>query len=204
MYGGLFEVIDKLNIKNIIIPKQKEESDNYKKIEEHIKKRKINISIIGIENNNIQKLQISKDIYFDFLWPSFNNQINKNILNNNSIVCKLNYKSFSCIFTGDIEKEAENEIIKKYCNNLNVLKADILKVAHHGSKTSSTEEFIKICNPKISIIGVGKNNIFGHPNYDVIKRLTNINSKIFRTDLCGEIIISVNYNGRIKINQMLK
>ena len=61
-----------------------------------------------------------------------------------------------------------------------------------GSKTSSDENFIKAVNPKISLIGVGKNNKFGHPNDDVIKTLEIINSKIYRTDLYGEIILKVN------------
>lgn len=67
------------------------------------------------------------------------------------------------------------------------LKSDILKVAHHGSKTSSNEKFIKAVCPKIALIGVGKDNKFGHPNKTVIQRLKNINCKIYRTDECGEI-----------------
>ena len=72
------------------------------------------------------------------------------------------------MFTGDIEEEAEKELEELYGNSL---KADILKVAHHGSKTSSREEFIEFVSPKIALIGVGKNNKFGHPNEGVIERL---------------------------------
>ena len=67
-----------------------------------------------------------------------------------------------------------------------------LKLLIIGSKTSSDENFIKAVNPKISLIGVGKNNKFGHPNDDVIKTLEIINSKIYRTDLYGEIILKIN------------
>lgn len=148
-------------------------------------------------------MQISKDIYFEFIWPNLNNQINKNILNNNSIVCKLKYNNFSCLFTGDIEIEAEKEIINKYKNNEMILKTDILKIAHHGSKTSSSEKFINLCNPKICTIGVGKNNNFGHPNEIVLKRLQDIGAKIYRTDICGEIIINVNHKGKISVKNLI-
>ena len=80
--------------------------------------------------------------------------IKENILNNNSIVLKINYKNnFSMIFTGDIEKIAEKEIINEYKNS-NLLKSDILKVGHHGSKTSTTQEFLEKISPKIALIGV--------------------------------------------------
>ena len=95
-------------------------------------------------------------------------------MNNNSIVCKLNYKNFSMLFTGDIEEIAEKQILQEYKNNVQLLKSTILKVAHHGSKTSSTQEFVEMVTPKIALIGVGKNNKFGHPNDGVIKRLENL------------------------------
>ena len=94
---------------------------------------------------------------------------------------------------------AEKEILKQYKDNSQLLNSTILKVAHHGSKTSSTKEFLETVKPKISLIGVGENNKFGHPNEDVIKRLDEINSKIYRTDKMGEISISVDKNGKIKI-----
>ncbi|MCI8310234.1 MAG: hypothetical protein HFJ45_08805 [Clostridia bacterium] len=106
----------------------------------------------------------------DILWPTSNYIINENILNNNSLVCKLVYKSYSMLFTGDIEEIAENVILEKY-KDTNILKSTILKVAHHGSKTSSTERFLNIVKPKVVLIGVGENNIFDHPNDVVLKRL---------------------------------
>ncbi len=100
--------------------------------------------------------------------------INENILNNNSIVCKVNYNKFSILFTGDIEEIAEKKILEKYKGNL--LSSTILKVAHHGSKSSSIQEFIDRVNPKIALIGVGKDNNFGHPNNLVIERLVDARS----------------------------
>lgn len=119
------------------------------------------------------------------------NENNSSIVNsktNNKIEISENSEYFTMLFTGDIEKEAEKELVKIYGEKL---KSDIIKVAHHGSKTSSTYEFIQAVNPKIALIGVGKNNTFGHPNSGVLERLENIKVKIFRTDLNGEITIEI-------------
>ena len=99
------------------------------------------------------------------------------------------------LFTGDIEEKAEREILRQNYN----LKSTILKVAHHGSKSSSIKEFIEAVNPRIALIGVGKNNKFGHPNEDVIERLEEQGTQIYRTDLDGEVSISVNNNGKIQM-----
>lgn len=116
------------------------------------------------------RLQIDKYTYVDILWPD-QNLISENVLNNNSIVCKVRYKNISILFTGDIEEVAEKGILSKYGKNQ--LNATILKVAHHGSKSSSIQEFLDVVQPKIALIGVGKNNNFGHPNEKVIERLVN-------------------------------
>lgn len=80
------------------------------------------------------------------------------------------------LFTGDIEEIAEKQILEEY-KNLNILKSTILKVGHHGSKTSSSQSFLEAVKPKIALIGVGENNTFGHPNDVVIERLTNLRYK---------------------------
>lgn len=114
------------------------------------------------------------------------------------MICKLKYKNFSALFTGDIEEEAEKLLVSKYGINTS-LESTVLKIGHHGSKSSSTEEFLKLVQPKIALIGVGKNNLYGHPNEEVLERLNNLKCKIFRTDLNAEISIKVNKKGRYKI-----
>ncbi len=168
--GGLLTVMEELKVKNIIISKQTEVSDNYEKFKTLVKEK--NINVIFVKQGD--KLKIDNNLYFDIIWPNNSKVINENILNNNSIVCKLNYKNFSMLFTGDIEEIAEKQILQEYKNNVQLLKSTILKVAHHGSKTSSTQEFVEMVTPKIALIGVGKNNKFGHPNDGVIKRLENL------------------------------
>ena len=76
-------------------------------------------------------------------------------------------------------------------------------MAHHGSKTSSTEGFINCVKPKIALIGVGKNNNFGHPNEEVIKRLNFHGTRVYRTDLMGELIIKINKKGEMQVKKLL-
>ena len=93
---------------------------------------------------------------------------------------------------GDAPSTRENDIIKKY----NLEKITVLKVGHHGSKTSSSKEFINEINPKYSIISVGKNNRYGHPNKEAVNNLNN--SKIYRTDEDGSIMFKIK-NNELKI-----
>ena len=93
---------------------------------------------------------------------------------------------------GDAGVEVEKDLMKKY----NLDNIDVLKVGHHGSKTSSSELFIDVINPKYSIISVGKNNRYGHPNDSVLDNLEN--SKIYRTDEDGSIMFKIK-NEQLKI-----
>ena len=161
--------MENIEVENVIISKQFEDSNNLKEFLNIVAER--NIKIMLVEAGD--RLNIEKNLYFNILWPDNSEFISENGLNNNSIVCKLVYKNFSTLFTGDIEEIAEKQIVSKYTNS-KILNSTILKVAHHGSKTSSIQEFLKMVNPKIVLIGVGKNNLFGHPNKDVIERLQNL------------------------------
>ena len=195
--GGILYLMEHLKVKNIIISKQGKGSSNYNKFKNIVLDK--GISVIFVKKGD--KIKIDNETYMDILFPG-NNLISDNILNNNSIVTKICYNNFSILFTGDVEEIAENEICRKY-NTTNKLKANILKVAHHGSKTSSTAEFIKMVKPQIALIGVGKKNKFGHPNDGVIQRLKNMNTKIYRTDKMGEIVIQINNMGEVKISSQL-
>lgn len=110
--------------------------------------------------------------------------------NSNVIYTKLNGYKF--MFMGDAGVEKEKDILEKY----NVSKIDVLKIGHHGSKTSSDKNFIDEMNPKYSVISVGKNNRYGHPNKEVLENLEN--SKIYRTDLDGSIMFKIK-NNELKI-----
>ena len=169
--GGILTILEELNVKQVLIPKQVEYSENYNEFLNIIKKRNIKVKIVG-EGNTIN---LDKNTYLDILWPE-EKQITDNVLNNNSMIVRLCYKSFTMLFTGDIEEIAEQKLLQKY-ENTEKLTADILKVAHHGSKSSSITEFLEKVNPKIAVIGVGKNNKFGHPNAGVLDRLSMLRNK---------------------------
>lgn len=194
MLDGVLRVLEELKVKKVYISKQIEKSKKYNEFLNITNQKNIKVHEVIAGN----RIHIEKNLYFDVLWPR-NKQISENVLDNNSIVCNLHYKNFSMLFTGDIEEIAENEILNYYSSNSKLLRADILKVGHHGSKTSSTEKFLNIINPKVAVIGVGKNNKFGHPNKDVLKRLEALNASIYRTDLNGEITIEVNNKSKYKI-----
>ena len=120
---GAFTIMENLKVKNIIIGKQFEICENYKKFLEIVYNKKINVIVAELG----QKIKIEKDIYINILWPGENEQITENSINNNSLVFKLVFKNFSMLFTGDIEEITEKEILNKNIN----LKANILKIAHH-------------------------------------------------------------------------
>lgn len=192
-------ILENMKVKNVIISKQFESSNNYIKFLKATEEKKIKV----YEVEAGRRINIDKYTYFDILWPSTLDCIQENKLNNNSMVCKLVTREISVLFTGDIEEAAEKQILKKYENNLKLLKAYILKVAHHGSKTSTTLEFLNAVKPKYSIIGVGKENKFGHPSNITIQNLKKINTEIYRTDTMGEIIIKINNKRKILIEKML-
>ena len=108
--------------------------------------------------------------------------------NDNSSVIYTELNNHKFLFMGDAGVEVEEDLIEKY----NLMDIDILKIGHHGSKTSSSEEFINKINPKYSVISVGKNNRYGHPNKEVINNLDN--SKIYRTDKDGSIMFKIKNN----------
>ena len=112
--------------------------------------------------------------------------------NDNSSVIYTELNNHKFLFMGDAGTEVEAELIQKY----NLQDIDVLKVGHHGSKTSSGEEFIESIKPKYSIISVGKNNRYGHPNKEVLENLEN--SKIYRTDQNGSIMFKIK-NNKLKI-----
>ncbi|MDP1719302.1 MAG: MBL fold metallo-hydrolase [bacterium] len=119
---------------------------------------------------------------FDFLGPSKKNLTSKE-LNDTILVMLLKYGSLAALYTGDAGQDIEDELIKKYD-----LSAQVLKVGHHGSKFSSSPEFLKAVRPLISVIEVGKNT-YGHPTKQALGGLANIGSQIYRTDQDGTVKI---------------
>ena len=131
----------------------------------------------------------------DILHP-FNEIVSDNE-NNRSIVIHTRFRDTSLMFTGDIENEVEQLLVRD-----RNLKSHVLKVAHHGSNTSSTEEWVAAVDPLFSVIQVGKNS-FGHPHTDVVARFEDSGIAIYRTDEDGAIICRYG-NGGWKVKTMVK
>ena len=115
-------------------------------------------------------------------WPE---AVQQSRTNDSSIVLRIDYGDTSFLFTGDAEDWSEYMMIDAGVN----LKADVLKVSHHGSSTASTEEFLRAIQPEYAVISVGKSNEYGHPHKNVLDRLATTGAKILRTDQLGTIII---------------
>ena len=134
------------------------------------------IKELNIDNNKLNFLQTKE----------YDNE------NDNSNVIYTELGGYKFMFMGDASSTTEHEILSKY----NLPDIDVLKVGHHGSKTSSSQEFISEINPKYSVISVGKNNRYGHPNKEVLDNLKD--SKAYRTDEAGSIMFKIK-NNKLKI-----
>ena len=108
--------------------------------------------------------------------------------NNYSLVIRFVHGDKSFLFTGDIEREVEYEMVRRNFN----LRSDILKIPHHGSKTSSSELFLEEVRPEVAVISAGRNNLYGHPHAAILQRLADYGIAIRRTDTERDILILSN------------
>ena len=138
-----------------------------------------------LEKKKIKYYSCIKELYIDKNKLQFLNTKEYDNENDNSSIIYFNYYNYKFLFMGDASTEREKDILEKY----NLKDVDFLKVGHHGSNTSSSEEFINSINPKYSLISVGKNNRYGHPNKEVLDTLND--SKIYRTDQDGSIMFKI-------------
>lgn len=172
--GGMQDVVEQLEIGEIYMPKASSTTKTYKNLLKAIKAKgnKINTAKAG---NTIYS---DSSLGIDILAP---NSDSYEEINDYSVVIKLVYGSKSFLFTGDAEKLSENEITAD-------VSADVLKVGHHGSSTSSSDKFIKRVNPEYAVISCGEGNSYGHPHKETIKTLNKYDIEVFRTDTMGTII----------------
>jgi competence protein ComEC len=189
--GGLLGVIQKVPIDKIYDSGQEHNTQTFENYLDLIESKGIPFNLAR-ENNEIDGLDSKVDIKIlnppEPLFVGTGNDIN-----DNSIVLKLSYGNFSILMTGDIGEIPEERLV---ANNENIKDIDILKVAHHGSKFSSTIEFLQSVNPQIAVISTGENNRYGHPDLETLERLENQESidRIFRTDIDGTIILITDGN----------
>ena len=177
--GDSLYLIDKFKVENVIFNCGEFnvlEKELIKVLDEKKIKYYSCIKELNIDNNKLYFLQTKK----------YDNE------NDNSNVIYTEFNGYKFMFMGDAGVEKEKDILDKY----NLANIDVLKVGHHGSKTSSSKEYIDEIKPKYAIISVGKNNRYGHPNKEVLNNL--YNSKIYRTDQDGSIMFKIK-NNKLKI-----
>ena len=173
--GEAINLVNNFKVKKVIF-NCGEFNDLEKELIKVLDKKKIKyyscIKELNIDNNKLYFLQTKE----------YDNE------NDNSNVIYTKLDGYKFMFMGDAGVEKEKDILEKY----NLSNIDVLKIGHHGSKTSSSKEFINEINPNYSIISVGKNNRYGHPNKEVLNNLSD--SKIYRTDQDGSIMFNIKKN----------
>lgn len=178
--GGSITLINNFQVKNVILNKGTF-TDLEKELIKNLNKKKIPYQI------NINKINISNHTIYLLNNTKYNNE------NDNSIITYFTYQKYKFLYMGDASITTEDNLLENY--NLNNI--SILKVGHHGSNTSSSKDFISQINPSISLISVGENNIYHHPNKEVINNLSK--SRIYRTDINNMVKLTINSKGILKV-----
>lgn len=174
--GSLDYIIDHFNVKNLYTPNQVYESESYNNLIDSCNKKNLKIQFLS-KNNSLHLDKYSK---IEVLSPSYITDDN----NANSIVLNINYKNNNFLFTGDCEIQNEIEMI----NSFELEDIDFLKVAHHGSNTSSSLDFLKEITPDVAVISCGYKNKYGHPHKSTLANLKDVDAKIYRTDTNGSMV----------------
>lgn len=177
--GGLDNIINNFNISTIYMPDAITTTTTFEDVLDAIAKKNMTYTIPKIDSTFTLGDANLKVIYTG---------TDTSDLNNTSIVLKMTFGNTSYLFTGDATEETEEKILTKD------IEADVLKIGHHGSKYSSTDNFLKKVNPTYAIISVGKNNKYNHPSSQTINKLNNLNIKTYRTDELGTILLESDGN----------
>lgn len=173
--GGLDKIINDFNIEHILLPDAITTTKTFIEVLDAIENKNMNyeVPVIGDEFNlgdsKIEVIYTGND---------------ESDLNNTSIILRLDYGEVSFLFTGDATDKTERKILNK---NIDV---DILKVGHHGSRYSTTQDFLKKVSPDYAIISVGNNNSYGHPHNETLEKFEKNNIEFHRTDIEGTILIN--------------
>ncbi|MCL2235964.1 MAG: MBL fold metallo-hydrolase [Defluviitaleaceae bacterium] len=177
--GGLIPIISEFPIGTLIMPNVTHTTLTFERFIEALENSHINVSppVIG-------DTFAFGEAVFTIIAPNSSGYSN---LNDYSVATHLTFGSTSFLFTGDAERTSEGEMVA-----LHSLSANVLHVGHHGSNTSTTEEFLSAVSPQIAVISVGANNTFGHPHSQVITRLVSHGVRVYRTDIHGNITITSN------------
>lgn len=176
--GGLVYVLENYTVGTIYVDELDKEDQDLDRLKRTAQEHKVPM----FELKTGDKLSAG-DVSLLVLWPDESYIPENN--NSTSITIRLTYNDFSALLTGDLEADQEELILRKGYN----LQSDVLKVGHHGSKTSTSDKFLLSVMPQLSIISCGKDNKFGHPDSEVLTRLGQVDEYILRTDVDGRIMV---------------
>ncbi len=183
--GGLIDVMGAYGVNSIIETKMQSQSQTCKALEERVRQLAEKKQIEKIEAKKNVIVKFSSGATVEILYPLESiTDVNGKDTNMYSIVARLTIGESRFLFTGDLPTTEENKLLE---NNIDV-SADFLKVAHHGSKYSTSSTFLKAVKPTDAVVSVGKNNSYGHPNPEVLQRLFEQKVNVLRTDESGDII----------------
>ncbi len=177
--GNMDTIIKRYNIGSFYSPKVITSSNTFESMISALVDKNLKISVL---KKGVKGIDLGKNVEIQVFSPLEN--ISSDNLNDYSPIIKITFVNNSFLFTGDAEVSTENIVLSQN-NNLN---CDILKVGHHGSSTSTSEDFLISANPSVAIISVGKNNTYGHPTPETLSLLNSYNIKTLRTDINGTII----------------
>jgi len=182
--SGLLEILKRYQVENILWTGVQKETAEFEEWQRLIQEEGAKIKIAQAP----QEIKIPKChlCNLEILWP-LENLAGREVsnVNNTSIIAKLVFGKNSFLFTGDVYKSVEKEFVNREVD----IDSDILKVSHHGSKTSSDEDFIREVSPEIAVIQCGKDNFYGHPHSETLETLEKYGINILRTDISGDIKI---------------
>lgn len=184
--GGFTDILKNYKVGQVFEPGTFNDSKTYQNLEAEIKRQNITNTLV----KRGMRLDIGGGAVIDILFPD--RDVSLWDSNTGSVVAKLTYGNTSIMLTGDSTAETEKIILSE--NSVNQLHSTILKVGHHGSRTSSSAEFVEAVSPEYAVISDGKDNKYGHPHRDTISTLEHFGAKILRTDLLGSIILKSDGN----------
>ncbi|MEK7567416.1 MAG: ComEC/Rec2 family competence protein [Patescibacteria group bacterium] len=185
--GGLPEVFSRYKVENYIDSgNQTKDTQIFKVLTQKVQeKTNEGMNYLIAKHGQRFTLDKEKEIYIDILYPDKDVRYVES--NDASIVIKLSYKNNCFIMSGDASRNIERHVAGLEKNNLD---CDVLKTGHHGSRTSTSAEWVGFISPKYAVISVGKNNTYGHPNKETLDTLKRFNAEIYRTDEEGRIEIN--------------
>jgi competence protein ComEC len=179
--GGFLDILKNYKVGVVLESGTLTDSKIYQNLREEMKKQ----NVPDILAKRGMRLNIGGGVVIDILFPD--RDVSEWATNDGSVVARLSYGKTSIMLTGDVGAKTEQIILTE--NSQMQLKSTILKVGHHGSRTSSSSSFVKAVSPEYAFISDGKNNNYGHPHLETLETLTKFGAKIFRTDLLGTIVV---------------